>query len=486
MKKIFTLLVLMCSLCAMAQEYTPLVREGVKWNCYRKDEIGKWDQPYLIDHYYIEIKGDTIIDNVSYKKCYYIYETSEKSNNIPYAYLREDVANKKVYARSNHDLYISNSESHIDKYGKEFLLYDFADISNPNQEWRVSMDEWTDFESFSYTESNIEIDSQTHKMHTFTDREGESLDIIEGLGLAKRYFKEGGDLFHNEPKTTTCSGCGGLFYDFLNFENSKGEIVYESPDSYACLLREGLKWNGVLITKDEKSGNSAEKPYYIEMKGDSIVDLMRYKKCFYIMDDNDASNYVARALLREDIIGRKVYAIYNPEHSNAELPTHYMSQDKKYSDEVLLYDFSDMENADQNWVPFLSENYFISVNKERSTIKVGGTSRGVSSFNSVIDDVLRLKFIEGIGLAYNQTGGDLLYPIQPESTTYTKFRSIENVRGEIIYEIEDIGSVEDIITDNDATETARYDLYGRRLSQPAQGVNIVKMSDGTTRKEMVK
>ena len=33
MKKIITLLILMCSLGVMAQEYTPLVREGVKWNC---------------------------------------------------------------------------------------------------------------------------------------------------------------------------------------------------------------------------------------------------------------------------------------------------------------------------------------------------------------------------------------------------------------------------------------------------------------------
>lgn len=37
-----------------------------------------------------------------------------------------------------------------------------------------------------------------------------------------------------------------------------------------------------------------------------------------------------------------------------------------------------------------------------------------------------------------------------------------------------------------ATEVARYDLFGRRLSQPTQGVNIVKMSDGTTRKVIVK
>lgn len=35
-----------------------------------------------------------------------------------------------------------------------------------------------------------------------------------------------------------------------------------------------------------------------------------------------------------------------------------------------------------------------------------------------------------------------------------------------------------------ATETARYDLSGKRLSAPTKGINIVKMSDGTVRKVM--
>jgi|GEM_PF-2607532 len=459
--------------------YTPLVREGVKWNCFRKDEIGKWDQTYDIEHYHIEIQKDTIFDDVSYKKCYYVFESPRLSDNAPFAYLREDVVNKKVFARSNQ----------YDTYGKEFLLYDFADISNPNQEWVISLNTYnqTKLESFSYTCSEIEIDSQIHKMHTFTDGDGESLDIIEGIGLARPYFKEGGDLLHNHPKITTCSGCGDKFYEFLNFENEKGEKVYESPDAYNCLLREGLKWKGVLITRDDKSGVEVEKPYYIEIKGDSIVDWMRYKKCFYIMEDGGDSNNIPRALLREDIERHKVFAIFNSEHSNAQLPTHYIGQDKKYSDEVVIYDFSNIDYPEQNWMSFLNESFFISVNQETSTIKVDGTSRGVNTFKNVADGVLQLKFIEGIGLAYSQWGGDLLYPVQPRSTTYTKFCYLEDANGEIIYVAQEYNSIEGVTSDKDnATETARYDLYGRRLNRPTQGVNIIKMSDGTTRKEMVK
>lgn len=47
-------------------------------------------------------------------------------------------------------------------------------------------------------------------------------------------------------------------------------------------------------------------------------------------------------------------------------------------------------------------------------------------------------------------------------------------------------AVENIGTVSDAVEIARYDMYGRRVSRPVKGVNIVRMSDGTIRKVIVK
>ncbi len=44
----------------------------------------------------------------------------------------------------------------------------------------------------------------------------------------------------------------------------------------------------------------------------------------------------------------------------------------------------------------------------------------------------------------------------------------------------------DIIEADDVVEVARYDIYGRQLTEPTKGINIIKMSDGTTRKEYVK
>lgn len=50
----------------------------------------------------------------------------------------------------------------------------------------------------------------------------------------------------------------------------------------------------------------------------------------------------------------------------------------------------------------------------------------------------------------------------------------------------DTSGIEDAHVTKEPTVTARYDLRGRRLNAPQTGVNILKMSDGTTRKVFVK
>lgn len=47
-------------------------------------------------------------------------------------------------------------------------------------------------------------------------------------------------------------------------------------------------------------------------------------------------------------------------------------------------------------------------------------------------------------------------------------------------------NINNISIENHITETSRYDINGRQLEQPTQGINIIKMSDGSTRKEWVK
>ena len=52
--------------------------------------------------------------------------------------------------------------------------------------------------------------------------------------------------------------------------------------------------------------------------------------------------------------------------------------------------------------------------------------------------------------------------------------------------INHVGGVEDCEKIDKVTEVARYDIHGRLITEPTKGVNIIKYSDGTTRKEIVK
>ena len=51
---------------------------------------------------------------------------------------------------------------------------------------------------------------------------------------------------------------------------------------------------------------------------------------------------------------------------------------------------------------------------------------------------------------------------------------------------QEVNAVESVETDAKAEETERYNVSGQRISSPQKGLNIVKMSDGTTRKIMCK
>ena len=48
----------------------------------------------------------------------------------------------------------------------------------------------------------------------------------------------------------------------------------------------------------------------------------------------------------------------------------------------------------------------------------------------------------------------------------------------------DPDGIRDIKTSEDAIEIARYDIQGRKIAKPQKGINIIRYSDGTTRKVM--
>ena len=87
---------------------------------------------------------------------------------------------------------------------------------------------------------------------------------------------------------------------------------------------------------------------------------------------------------------------------------------------------------------------------------------GISG-NSLIQDKTKLK---AVALLIDQVSGTIVNAAQAT--------------------IQDYSSGVEALPADDITVVARYALDGREIAQPQKGLNIVKMSDGTTRKVFVK
>ena len=268
---------------------------------------------------------------------------------------------------------------------------------------------------------------------------------------------------------------------------------------YTPLVREGVKWNCVMRMFNVRESERNYHNYYsIQIKGDTLINETHYKKCYYIFEDKEEpSNVVPRAYLREDIENQQVFVLFNDKYST-EKGTGNLPYTNPYI-EHLLYDFKHRDNPKQYWASSASKDstmieVFDSIQLEGKAIELYRFSIFASSGMCIKN----IELAEGIGLcrnawwSYSQSyPGDLLMPdpgVYGSGDNFMPvFLNFEDAEGNIVYVAQEYNSIEGVAPDRDnATESARYDLYGRRLSQPAQGVNIVKMSDGTTRKEMVK
>lgn len=141
-------LVGMTQLSAQESDYIPFVREGVKWVCYYNSYYGS--TIYSIDNYYpigktyftLELKGDTVINDQTYKKMHkYRGDGINEENDTVVVYLREE--NRIVYGIMPvlyYDMfYVGYGRMIYDpavnivqaaRNGEEFVLYDFSDPEN--------------------------------------------------------------------------------------------------------------------------------------------------------------------------------------------------------------------------------------------------------------------------------------------------------------------------------------------------------------------
>ena len=125
----------------MAQEeYIPLVNEGVTWKGDMKIRTNNSTNNQESYAYSIELKGDTIINDLTYKKCYYhFYNLKIYDNSTLRGFLREDLVKKQVFFLANKNYYPKNKFNDYEipsfRLNDEILLYDFANIQNTDQYW---------------------------------------------------------------------------------------------------------------------------------------------------------------------------------------------------------------------------------------------------------------------------------------------------------------------------------------------------------------
>ena len=146
-----------------------------------------------------------------------------------------------------------------------------------------------------------------------------------------------------------------------------------------------------------------------------------------------------------------------------------------------------------NSVTAIDSQAFSSSGLTSVTIGSGVTSIGKSAFYGnkiaiVISKIETPFAINGKSSSYpifstdTFMNADLFVPVG----TIDKYKTTEGWK-DFIWITEGIPSgIEGVKTDDDKTEVSRYTLDGKKLSEPQKGINIIKMNDGTTRKEIVK
>lgn len=201
-----------------------------------------------------------------------------------------------------------------------------------------------------------------------------------------------------------------------------------ADDNYTPLVREGNEWCYVTTNIDQ--------PHYtLRINGDTILNGIVYKKLyrsgvFYNEQTEDwRLGTVLHSLVREN--DKKVYAIcQNINCSNR--PTAIISLPGIYNDEVLFYDFNDMEGFLQNiWHDDVDEWYDGTFVKG----EVEDTCLLVDRKCNLIQTRFKSRLVEGIG-QYSEEAGDLMcryFWVAPTTVPKYPLAYMKNESGEYEY-----------------------------------------------------
>ncbi len=250
--------------------------------------------------------------------------------------------------------------------------------------------------------------------------------------------------------------------------NLNGEET--EKDGVHSFCTEGKKWH---YTHLDVSATPMKQPYSYEVRGDTVIGEMVYKKVYRQKDSQERLAF----MIREQ--GDEVFKLY-PEQ-----------------EEFLFFDFG-RDDAGQvhswtSWSGLTITNWMVSA---IDTVQVNNNYFRryycYQEYNNedleMISDGQRDYWVDGIGDArYGIEAKGLEITIRlPGITEY--FDSCE-VNGECIFTSEDFTKpayTTDLkrVRNTVLQEASVYNLHGHRISSPTKGINIIRRSDGTVRKVM--
>ena len=251
----------------------------------------------------------------------------------------------------------------------------------------------------------------------------------------------GGCVFEGVPVNTCVlyvpKGSADLYRNADQWKRFKNIVEHDYLSNYTPLLREGVKWvyaeEYTGYTKDATMDNmdveTKERLYTIEVKGDTVIDGVAYKKVYRHTDvqwDNDdtpdCNGTHPVACLREE--GRTVYArVLNDRYSEISPYFNYLKDETRQGREAILYDFQERENR-----------FF----KHFRTVQVGRSIKDSYILFWPIDPVHEMGTIVVEGLGVIEPAGDLVMIDYQECKTgypndFVHLHHLEDADGNIIY-----------------------------------------------------
>lgn len=172
--------------------------------------------------------------------------------------------------------------------------------------------------------------------------------------------------------------------------------------------------------------------------------------------------------------------------------TLYRNQVEEFIDSWCVYPGLKVQCADDSWN---SKNVKLSINIKEIT--TGGIStcfggqcfpakREVGSFTTMAG--LMLANPDDLQTEWLLDGKDIYGKAVVEFQIISNggFYDVNGPMITVVFENNDPTGINDAQADSNKTVVARYTLDGQQIAAPQKGINILKMSDGTTKKVVVK